>query len=590
MVTAQIPGKEKLNAESPYPAPAHERPSREEAVISSALWAAAGDALGWMTELARGESGVAHRTGSVTVTEPVTWQRMIGGRAGPRVDLPAGTYSDDTQLRLAVCRAIRGDGEFDVEAFAKIEVTVWPSYALGAGLGTKAAASNLARRSVNWFSNFFEAGGQRYVSGGGNGAAMRIQPHVWAAGAHGTEMMIGNVLKDALVTHGHPHGFCGAVFHALCMEHALEHRAVPGPPDWQLFIDRLSELPKAVAADPQLAAFWQAAWENSAGRSLASAIETMQMEAAQDINAVRQISDTAQDRSYRMLLERTGCLTQRFRGSGFKTALAAVALAWLYRDRPIEDALILAANELESDTDTIATMAGAMLGAVHGSMPRWAVQDSDYIAYEARRLAAIAGGQAQDSFTYPDLGHWSPPTRQTDSVGLAGSEFALAGLGPLEAAGPEYATGDALWQWFALPFGQTVLAKRRKVVEERLDPSQLPGNRQKPVTLRKLPTRPVSAPPSAAAPISRKDSQANLFEHARTQPTMPQEQAESVDRVARSGLDYWTDVVIKSEFDDLMIGRVFNRLLEESGSADIAVAFAAIIAKAKLARGRRRRD
>src|SRR4051812_5768683 len=124
MVTTEVSGKEKLNAEAPSNSPSHEQSSREQAVVSSALWAAAGDALGWMTELARGESGVVHRTGFPTVSAPVDWQRMIGGRAGPRVDLPAGTYSDDTQLRLAVCRAIRGDGEFDVEAFAKVEVTV----------------------------------------------------------------------------------------------------------------------------------------------------------------------------------------------------------------------------------------------------------------------------------------------------------------------------------------------------------------------------------------------------------------------------------------------------------------------------------
>ncbi|MFZ2997362.1 ADP-ribosylglycohydrolase family protein [Sphingobium sp.] len=590
MVTIEVPGKEKLNAESPSIAPTLEPSSREQAVISSALWAAAGDALGWMTELARGESGVAHRTGSATVTAPVNWQRMIGGRAGPRVDLPAGTYSDDTQLRLAVCRAIRGDGEFDVEAFAKVEVTVWPSYALGAGLGTKAAASNLSRRGVNWFSNFFESGGQNYISGGGNGAAMRIQPHIWAAGADFIEPMIGNVLRDALVTHGHPHGFCGAVFHALCMAHALEHRSVPGPSDWPLFVERLSVLPELIAADPQLAAFWQSAWENSAGRSLVSAIETMRSEALQDVYAVQRINEADAERSYRMLLERTGCLTQRFRGSGFKTALAAVALAWLYRDRSIEDALILAANELESDTDTIATMAGALMGCVRGSEPQWAVQDRDYIVQEARRLAAIASGRPQDSFAYPDLGHWSPPTRQTASVGLSDSGFALAGLGPLNPSGPDYAAGDALWQWFALPFGQTVLAKRRKVVNDRLDPSQLPGDRQRPVSARKPPTRPAPVTPPASASISAKDSQANLFDQGVSQPARRHEPSEPAARAARSGLDYWTDVVIHNEFDDLTIGRVFNRLLEETGSADIAVAFAAIIAKAKLARGRRRRD
>src|SRR5258707_2904687 len=74
---------------------------RKAAVVSSALWAAAGDALGWITELGR-EQTVAYRTGTGNsrVKEPVEWRRRIGGRVGPTVPLPAGTYSDDTQLRV----------------------------------------------------------------------------------------------------------------------------------------------------------------------------------------------------------------------------------------------------------------------------------------------------------------------------------------------------------------------------------------------------------------------------------------------------------------------------------------------------------
>jgi len=134
--------------------------SREQMVINSALWAAAGDALGWITELAHAPANVMRRSGVATVEQPIAWNRVIGGRTGPEVALPTGTYSDDTQLRLAVSRCIRSDGGFDAEAFAKIELTVWPSYALGAGKGTKAAAANLARRGTAWYSNFFESGQQ----------------------------------------------------------------------------------------------------------------------------------------------------------------------------------------------------------------------------------------------------------------------------------------------------------------------------------------------------------------------------------------------------------------------------------------------
>ena len=112
-------------------------------IINSALWAAYGDALGFMTELTN-VAGLKHRTGQEYITSTVPWKRRIGGKFGATVDLPQGTYSDDTQLRLATSRAIRGDGEFDVEVFAKIELPVWTTYALGAGRGSKAAVSSLS--------------------------------------------------------------------------------------------------------------------------------------------------------------------------------------------------------------------------------------------------------------------------------------------------------------------------------------------------------------------------------------------------------------------------------------------------------------
>ena len=55
----------------------------------------------------------------------------------------------------AFSRAIRANGSFDVEAFAKVEVTSWQGYCLGAGIGSKAAATNLSKRGVNWVFKLF---------------------------------------------------------------------------------------------------------------------------------------------------------------------------------------------------------------------------------------------------------------------------------------------------------------------------------------------------------------------------------------------------------------------------------------------------
>src|SRR5690554_4846742 len=102
-----------------------------ERVRRSALWAAYGDALGFITELAD-EKSVKWRVGRERIQRTMNWRRRVGGKYGVEVEIPAGCYSDDTQLRLSTARAIRGDGVFDVEAFAKVELPVWTSYALGA--------------------------------------------------------------------------------------------------------------------------------------------------------------------------------------------------------------------------------------------------------------------------------------------------------------------------------------------------------------------------------------------------------------------------------------------------------------------------
>src|SRR5262245_20103893 len=351
------------------------KPEHEIATVNSALWAAAGDALGWITELAR-EGTVAVRTGMERVHEPVEWRRTIGGRFGVRVTFPAGTYSDDTQLRLAVCRSIRGNGAFDAEAFARIELTTWQSYALGAGNGTRAAASNLARRGVNWFSNFFDGESQRYVDAGGNGAAMRAQPHVWAAGKQYNDGgYLLAVLKDSLSSHGHPHGFCGASFHALSLFDAMKTRSVPDPSRWRAYADESLQLPLIVSEDRQLQEFWRPAWEHASGKTLRVAAEAVREEILRDLDAVGRLRSDDLSSAYSQALRSLGCLEDRYRGSGLKTAIAATVLAWLCRGRRIQDALVLAANELGSDTDTIATMAGAILGATTNEDPAWSIQD-----------------------------------------------------------------------------------------------------------------------------------------------------------------------------------------------------------------------
>ena len=91
---------------------------KRERIRRSALWAAYGDALGFITE-GVDINGVRRRAGTDWVEKTVAWKRRIGGKFGPTVVLPAGCISDDTQLRLATSRSIGPGGNFDVETFAK---------------------------------------------------------------------------------------------------------------------------------------------------------------------------------------------------------------------------------------------------------------------------------------------------------------------------------------------------------------------------------------------------------------------------------------------------------------------------------------
>ncbi|MDI5971077.1 ADP-ribosylglycohydrolase family protein [Streptomyces sp. SL13] len=430
-----------------------------EAVRASAQWAAYGDALGFITELTDA-AGVRRRIGRDDVITTVPWKRRIGGRYGRDMSLPAGAYSDDTQLRLATSRAIRGDGEFDAEAFAKIEIVAWQAYSLGAGRGTKAAATGLMRIEAKWSQNIFATKAARYVDIGGNGAAMRIQPHVWAArDLANWEHITRDVVRNAVSTHGHPRGILGAVLHALLLARALDANEIPGPKQWRTVVDWLEEVPDVIAKDEELAYLWLPTWTDAAGIDFRSAAASVANECRMALEAFDS-AEPLTPSTYSALVERWGGFDANTRGSGTVTALLAAVLAHAYRGSP-EAGLLLAANALGSDTDTIATMAGALLGAVTAGPPPGAVQDAQVIDSEARRMWDISQGREASTFAYPDLLHWSPPRATLDLVGHTSMGPALAGLGPLVPTGAPATGSQATYVWGSLSFGQSVLVRAR---------------------------------------------------------------------------------------------------------------------------------
>ena len=167
------------------------------------------------------------------------------------------------------------------------------------------------------------------------------------------------------------------------------------------------------------------------------------------------------------------------RGQATSTVVAAMTLAAAAPCDPAEAAR-LAASMVPTDTDTIATMAGAIIGAADGAPEPPPVLDGPYLTAEAVRLAEIADGQPTVPFSYPDLLNWVPPRSQVDVVGRAGRMPALAGLGWLEQVeGTDPVRAQSTeWLWATSDFGATFLIKRRPKMRD-LPPGNWPVRRDR---------------------------------------------------------------------------------------------------------------
>ncbi len=510
-------------------------------VVSSALWAAWGDALGFITELTTSLGEVSRRSGGAKVESTVPWRRRIGGRFGPMVELPAGTYSDDTQLRLAVSRSIRANGRFDVETFSKIELPVFLSYEMRAGKGTKAAAYELMKRHVRWSSNFFDNDRANYFNAGGNGAAMRIQPHVWSAPGHAPRQFVGWVAADAIVTHGHPRGVVGAVIHANALSSVLRRGQVPDPEVWPQIVEYAATIPDVMQEHEALRDRWLPLWESGMGKPWRQAVdETIAEGKAMVAEAQRAARSDDREAAYSELVTALGGKRRETVGSGMIAAVASLAAAWLYRDDAV-GGLRMIVNQLGTDTDTIATLMGALLGATGLPTPPGPLLDSEYIAAEAERMISVSERQPAANFPHPDPLKWRPPSSLADAVGTANGGLGVAGLGPVHSTDGEYeiaGKNPTLYQWLTLAHGQTILIKRRP------DPKPLPATA--------LPLeRPVQTSPNGGAP-----SQAALFDEQRGQAEARAAEA--------AGFDAALERVIASDFDERVTGHEILSLAARS--------------------------
>jgi ADP-ribosylglycohydrolase len=523
--------------------------NRDYVIKRSALWAAYGDALGFITELVD-ESGLKRRIGKTSIEHTIAWKRVLGGKFGTQVNLPAGAYSDDTQLRLATSRSINGNGNFDVESFAKIELPIWLSYSLGGGRGTKNAAQSLISSNVNWFSNFYGKQENKYFSSGGNGAAMRVQPHVWSQYLHGNiNAILEDVIKNSICTHGHPRAILGAAFHALSLYRALSDLKIPGPNEWSWIILQLNLVAEIISNNSELSAFWIPMLEEFAGEKVDLYFKKYIDELAQEIRLALELEHEPTSDDYHKILDNLDAFNPIHRGSGAKTSVAASILAWLYRNKPAEYAIKSACNALGSDTDTIATMTGAIMGAVESTEPQYALCDREYINQESNRLFLISTRSIAPSFSYPDFNQWKSPKSQLEAVIQSGEDLFIPGLGKVEPIGDMYLSRakDHGWQWLKTTFDQTLICKRK------VDP-----------TVKNIENKNNNSP--------------NLFSIS---------QSEKIEvSTPRKSLDELTKEVINSGFSEILAGKHLLSFSDDVDGIEKAIAYTAIVLKARMARNK----
>ena len=433
---------------------AHERRERTR---NSMLWAAYADALGFISELVN-EGGLKRRTKGAVLDHLMAWKRRIGGKQGILVKLPAGCWSDDTQLRLSVSRAIGNHG-FDVECFARIELPVWPSYALGGGRASKEAARNLGRPNKLWYANTFSG----WFNAGGNGAAMRIQPHVWSSPDFNSNYL-RDVITDSVCTHGHPRAIIGACFHAAALAYCLHNGGIPSLKDCEQIINEVEDGLSIINTHPDLGTTWKGLWEQGTGQKFhQSWLDTIaELRLTLDLVSDSDLDTIDTTAAYRKIITQLGLKEKNQLGSGILTSVAAVKLAAIAPSN--HKGVVVAANEIGTDTDTIATMAGALLGACNtDEQPPQEPHDSEYLLEEADRLAAISQGRQVANHPYPDLLTWIAPRTQADALVQDNGRLIAEGLGPVTKLDEAIWTHNKkfAWQWVKTGFGQTLIIKRR---------------------------------------------------------------------------------------------------------------------------------
>lgn len=368
--------------------------------VGAMLAAAYGDALGWPNE--RVGKSKAPKQPHGRLHDFRRWTRRSGGRFFPHEEtIEAGEYSDDTQLILCLSRSLlRGEAWWDY--FTQEELPFWYAYERGGGGATKRAVDSWLDGVAPWSPNRKPQDVKRYFNAGGNGVAMRILPHILRFGEKEFPEIATNIFLDGVATHGHPRALLGALAYGFALWTAFRKDSKLAYGELVEDLIKNWEVWSSLPAAPEI----QAEWKGQAEKSLqgyAKLWESAKVEVLEYLEVCRaELAKGALSFDDDML-KKLQCFDSKMSGAGTVAAIAAVYLASRHAADPI-NGVVKAAFAIGSDTDTIASMTGGLLGCINGSdwlsSVKQGIQDASYIEKCASRLVC---SQADDKASIEPL-------------------------------------------------------------------------------------------------------------------------------------------------------------------------------------------
>ncbi|KTB49144.1 ADP-ribosylglycohydrolase [Dehalogenimonas alkenigignens] len=355
--------------------------------VGAMLGAAYGDALGWPNERVTKSNASGQTQGRLHDFR--RWTYRLGGRYFPYEEIiEAGEYSDDTQLILCLSRSLQ-KGEVWWDYFTQVELPFWSVYERGGGGATKRAVDSWLDGVSPWSSLRKPQDLKKYFDAGGNGVAMRVLPHVLRLAEKGFSKVAANIFLDGVATHGHPRALLGALAYGFALWTAFrkESKLTYGE-----LVEELISNVTVWSAIPTTTSIYPA-WMNQADKILpgySNIWDSVKAEVLRYLDVCRGELAKGALIFDEDVLKELHCFDNKISGAGTVAAIAAVYLASRHAADPL-NGVVKAAFAIGSDTDTIASMAGGLLGCVHGSdwlsPVKQGIQDAAYIEKSAFRLA-----------------------------------------------------------------------------------------------------------------------------------------------------------------------------------------------------------